>query len=420
MIIMFTVRVSATGRDVRGLRKWSHTVRSGAEVTAGCSGVVVEPGLVLAPIGSLLDGWSDVTVSVNGKKAVKWVALDASSEFWDFRFCLISCNVEEAPPPQPVRSAGSLTVEQFVLHLTHPLWGLLVQPCSVVASPNAAVFLIDVSCYEGGEGGLVRGGATPMIVARGLSADNAPTGLSVCVPIPFLLQKHSGVPWSSGPRQNNNIPIVVVRGLEGRWGTGFQVGTDGTVVTAAHVVCNRNEKTPERVVIVRNAGTGSSASALVEHCWPGGWLDLCVLKTGAHAVSLSLADVDPVPGDNVRLLSATQWHVPMQTDGSVMSSSSLGLQLICNNIAWGGCSGGPLVHKESGRVGGLLVSTAGAGRIRKPRLSLVLPVSLWRRFVIGGQNERMEDAELQAKVESLWQNEVPDLPPRFKDFVSKL
>lgn len=413
---MFTVRVSATGRDVRSLRKWSHSVRSGQDVTIGCSGVVVEPGLVLAPLGTVLDGWQDVVVSVNGKKASKWVALDASVEFWEFRFCLISCDGLAGEVVRPSVKSPSLVVEQFALHLTQPLWGLLVQPCRIVAAPSPAVSLIDVSCYEGGEGGLVWGGASNMILARGLSADNAPTGLSVCVSIPFLLRKE---PSPSASPPTKSVPVVMVRGLEGRWGTGFLVGSEGVVVTAAHVVCGKGERAPTNVDVVMNAGQGSIVRASIEECWPGGWLDVCVMKISRKPETyLLLAEDDPVPGDAVKLLSATQWQIPMETEGSVMSCP-LGVQLVCNVVAMGGCSGGPLVHVQSGKVAGLLVSTAAVSRIRRPRLALCLPVSIWGRFVLG-KGKELVDQELQKKAESVWQNDKPDLPPKFKEFLSKL
>jgi hypothetical protein len=182
---MRAVRVSVHGRDVRGLKKWSHAVRSGPDVTIGCSGVLVGENLVFAPIGSLLDGWSDAVVSIDGVRASSWALLEnTSSVFWDFKFCLItcSCSVDKTALPRSL-----LTVEQYAMHLTQPHWGLLVQPCRVVCQPASFVSLIDVSCYEGGEGGLVAGIEERFIVARGLMADGAPTGLSVCVAISHLL-----------------------------------------------------------------------------------------------------------------------------------------------------------------------------------------------------------------------------------------
>lgn len=417
VVKMKTVKVSCSGRDVRGLRKWSHLIRSGPDVTIGCSGVLVEPGVVLAPIGSVLDGWADTTVLVDGVKATQWSLLDASSDFWEFRFCVISCVVDgAAAAPRPL----ALVVEQFAMHLTQPQWGCLVQPCRVVARPTLAVSLIDVSCYEGGEGGLVTGRdqIEPSIVARGLMADGAPTGLSVCVSISHLLSLPSKVARSvaSGPPSQ----AVVVRGLEGRWGTGFAVGSPGTIVTAAHVVCAAGTPAPERVMVISDAGRGKGAWARVEHAWPGGWLDVCVLKLNDcfDCSQLELCSADVKTGDNVCLVSATQWNVPMETRGCVMSCAG-GVQLVCSVPAWGGCSGGPLLDEKSGHVAGLLVSTASVAKIRRPRMSLFLPVSLWGRFVDGGQ-EKLEDESLRTRVEKVWKNDAPDLPPKFKEFVSKL
>jgi hypothetical protein len=413
---MRAVRVSVHGRDVRGLKKWSHAVRSGPDVTIGCSGVLVGENLVFAPIGSLLDGWSDAVVSIDGVRASSWALLEnTSSVFWDFKFCLItcSCSVDKTALPRSL-----LTVEQYAMHLTQPHWGLLVQPCRVVCQPASFVSLIDVSCYEGGEGGLVAGIEERFIVARGLMADGAPTGLSVCVAISHLLNlpHQPERPLLLAPAAS---PVVVVRGSDGMWGTGFAVGTDGLVVTAAHVLCKRGATPPERVSIVDCAGNGKVGWAEVMHCWSGGWMDVCVLKVvGAKpATVLLLSNEEVRQGQAVSLLSATQWGTPMRTEGFVMSVIP-NAQIVSNVIAWGGCSGGALVN-SAGHVVGLLRSTAARARTRIPRLSLILPTSLWSRFLTSA-NVQYRDDELCEQVEQVWNQEAPPLPPKFKEFVSKL
>jgi hypothetical protein len=68
-------RVTASGRDVRGVRKWSHVSRNGAEVSLelllgsvcfsflllqvvlGASGVLLEDGRVLCLLGAVIEGW---------------------------------------------------------------------------------------------------------------------------------------------------------------------------------------------------------------------------------------------------------------------------------------------------------------------------------------------------------------------------
>ena len=210
---------------------------------------------------------------------------------------------------------------------------------------------------------------------------------------------------------------MVVNGRNGTWGTGFGVGKEGTIVTAAHVVCPRGEKAPETVG-VRNFN-GKQWLAKVRSCWPGGWLDVCVLEiSSADCCSLPLSTSDAHAGDAVRLLSATQWNVSMETEGHVMSHTT-GVQLVTNAVAWGGCSGGPLLSASSGEVVGFLVSTASISKTRIPRLSLFLPVSIWRRFV-ENPNESMDNENLKQQVEKVWMNDMPQLPPKFKEFISKL
>lgn len=403
---MRVVRIKATGRDVRGQRKWTHSARNGTDVTLGCTGVVVERGLVLCPLGAVLRGWEGVAVEVDGAKAASWELLEGRCTLVECVFVLLRCDVDAGTD---AGTDARLTVRQYALHLTQPHWGLIVQEGNVVCRPESGVALVDVSCYEGGEGGLVSGGGEePMVLAHGLRADGAPSGLSVALSIARLL----GEPQQIRKDLAGTSPVVVVHGNDGRWGTGFAVGP-GVVMTAAHVICPSSESPPQSVTVLTEGRRWQTGKMV--HCWPGGWLDLCVVQVDRDApVSiLRLRESVPAVRERVQLLSATQWNgAPMKTEGGIIAVVMLA-QLVSNAIAFGGCSGGPLLDSD-GSVVGLLVSTASRGKTRIPRLSLYLPSTLLLPFL--REDPRPPSDELRSVVEPVWRLALPPLPPKFGAF----
>jgi hypothetical protein len=420
---MRVVRVKATGRDVRGQRKWSHSTRSGAEVTVGCTGVALDTGLVLCPLGAVLRGWEGVAVDVEGTAVESWELLEGRAPsavecvFALLRFSSpLSAAVGVAAAGGVSDTTDTVTVRQFALHLSQPLWGLVTQQCGVVSRPESDVALLDVSCYEGGEGGLVTGrNFEPMVLANGLRADGAPSGLCVAVSIARLLGGTPSPSLANGWR-NVAAPICVISGPSGRWGTGFATSAS-TVLTAAHVVCARGEISPKTVGVTCG---GSVQVATVAHCWIGGWLDLCVLRLERPAeFSFSLSEIPPTVGEKVALLAATQWGgAQMRSSGSVVAIVPFS-QIICSNAAFGGCSGAPLVAESNGLVIGMLVSTAARGVRRIPKLSLFLPASVLRLFA-RNDDARNDDEALRATVEPVWRLALPPLPPKFGSFQKSL
>jgi hypothetical protein len=361
----------------------------------------------------VLRGWEGATVEVEGAMVDSWEVLEGRScSLADCMFVLLHCST--VAKREEFAMAASVTVQQFALHLSQPHWGAIVQECKVVCRPEPGVALLDVSCYEGGEGGLVTGGGEePMVLAQGLRADGAPSGLSVAVSIARLL----GAPQQVAKDVPGIDPIVaVVQGNDGRWGTGFAVG-QGRVMTAAHVICPVFQSPPHSVTVLTKRNRWHLAK--VVQCWPGGWLDLCVLQLELEAPLSVLRVKDTVPpvGEKVHLVSSTQWNgAPMRTDGCVMSVVPLA-QLVSNVVAFGGCSGGPLMDAE-GVVVGMLVSTASRGKTRIPRLSMYLPSTLLLPFLRDAYAPLDED--LRAVVEPVWRLTMPPLPPKFGSFQKSL
>ncbi len=377
-------------------------------MTLGCSGVILEDGSVLCPLGAVLKDWPEPAVEVEGYAAT----VGGHFSFADVAFVLLHC-VKPLAMDREAESEGRLRVQQYGLHLTQPHWGVLTQEAKVVLRPQNGVVLVDVSCYEGGEGGLVSGGGEePRILAKGLIADGAPTGLSIAISIAAILGTVETIMPSSSPQIRSNNAVHVVQSSTGQWGTGFSVG-GGKVVTAGHVVCRSDENAPSTVTV--RCGGNSWNSAKVLHCWPGGWLDVCVLQLPQSVESLELSDSAARVGNRVSLISATPNNgLQMTTEGSLMTVVDPA-QLVSNVVAWSGSSGGPLIGAD-GKVVGLLVSTASRGKIRIPRLSLFLPVALWRCFLIDGPVEPIDDAT-RAIVEPVWRLALPPLPPKFDAFL---
>lgn len=452
--------MTVVGKDARGQRRWSHSIRSGSMAEMGMTGVRVGGGLVLCPAGALLQDWEGATVSVNGRPAVPVRFIDPSSlfssSFLSFSLLppslLFALLTEQEPDVVVAHQAENIkdsrvvaphsldssvwTCHQYPLFLTRPHWGLLTQPCRIVGTPEPGVALIDVSCYAGGEGGLVVGpaGASPLMVVSGFAQEGTPTGLSVCVEISRILGGGNGgisLPLSVGSKDPMIAASVLVSGGD-KWGTGFCLA-DGVVVTAAHVVCGKSAVRPEFVRVKRLGRR--SVRAKVVLCWPGGWLDFCVLQMAPSELSngpvLQLAsDEPPLAGSQVRLLSATQWGCHLDLHGAVMSSSTTPqnlLQLVCNVPAWGGCSGSPLISLEDDRVLGIALSTASHGRSRIARLSLCLPVRVWRSLIQmtascmddGALSELLPPRQL---FEAVWGELSPEapLPSKWKEVMSKL
>ena len=410
------------GKDIRGKRAWPLSQRDGVLVTLGSTGIVLKTGNVLCVLGAVLESWPDCQIKINGLEAEVERICDASSPFLDdIKFAILrpkeplpldDCNLKH--------QAG--VCQQYAMHLTHPAWGLLTQPCHIVSRPSSEIALIDVSCYAGGEGGLVvSANEKAMILVSGFAAEGAPTGLSVCADIAWIFGDYSSVEKLISEPKDPRVLTVV--GAQGQWGTGFRL-KDGRVVTAGHVVSGRHDSRPSSVQ-VQSSGDASWIRAKVELLWPGDWLDLCFLRLEEEeeeepneTVGFQLSDNEAKHDDgekNVTLLSATQWGDQMRTTGCIMNHGAV--QFVSNLVSWGGCSGAPVVAENTDKVVGILLSTASQGRMRIPRLSLILPTNVWAPL--------LKDASAlpdRLSIENIWtglSHKAP-LPKDFAKVLAKL